>query len=301
MSNSLKFNYVDIETKKIREYLRNNLKLSGRLIKSSARDGRIMVNGKRVNLRYMLKVNDVIEIAITKDESQNIEPEKMNIKVVYEDEDLIVVNKEPYMVVHPTKSHQSGTLSNGLLYYFREKGEKCIVRLVSRLDRDTSGLIIIAKNQFSHMALARDMQKDNFKKEYIAIVHGVIEKDEETIDEPIYRSEEGSMKRVVDSRGQKSVTHYKVLKRFKNSSLVHLKLETGRTHQIRVHLNYLKHPLFGDVLYGENYEDSNYIKRQALHAYKLTFPHPRTGQLLKLHCELPEDMERLLNILKNKS
>lgn len=284
---------------KLREYLRMVQKLSGRLIRGAALEGRITVNGNRAKLNYVLRPGDEVAFDVVKEESQNIDPEKMDIEVVYEDSDLIVVNKKPGMVVHPTKSYQSGTLANGLIYYFKEKGENCIVRLVSRLDMDTSGLIIIAKNQFSHMALARDMNKDTFEKSYLAIVHGNMSEKMGTIDLPIYRPTDDSIKRVVDERGQQSITHFKVVESFKDAELVKLTLETGRTHQIRVHLTHLGHPLYGDILYGIE-GDKEYISRQALHAYKLKFPHPRTGKTIELEVGLPDDMLELIEKI-NKS
>lgn len=278
---------------KLREYLRSKAQLSGRLIKGAALSARIEVNSQRAKLNYVLKAGDVISFQVSKEESQNIEPEKMDIDVIYEDNDLIVVNKSPGMVVHPTRSYPSGTLANGLLYYFKQKNEKCIVRLVSRLDMDTSGLIIIAKNQFSHMALARDMQRNDFIKSYLAVIHGNLKEKSGTIDEPIYRTTDDSIQRVVDERGQKSITHFSVVESYESADLVRLTLETGRTHQIRVHLSYLGHPIYGDSLYGET-DDKAFIKRQALHAYKLSFPHPRTGDILTLDSELPIDMEELI-------
>ena len=194
-------------------------------------------------------------------------------------------------MVHPTRGYPFGTLANGVLYYFKEKGENCIVRLVSRLDRDTSGLIIIAKNQFSHMALARDMhgndvlksdlkkqsqQNKTFEKSYMAVVHGNMENKSGTIDLPIGNPNEDSAKREVWEDGQRSITHYEVIESFKNGDLLKVTLETGRTHQIRVHLSHIGHPLYGDSLYGTC--ESEYIDRQALHAYKLIIPHPRTGE-----------------------
>lgn len=283
---------------KLREYLKSKQKLSSRLIKGAAIEGRITVNDKITKLNYVIKHNDEIGFNVVKEESQNIDPEKMDIEVVYEDSDIIVVNKRPGIVVHPTKSYPSGTLANGLLYYFKEKGENCIVRLVSRLDMDTSGLIIIAKNQFSHMALARDMSNENFEKSYLAIVHGNIKEKQGIINLPIYRTGGDTIKRVVDERGQESITHYKVVESFNKGDLVQLTLETGRTHQIRVHLTHLGHPLYGDSLYGLE-DDSNYIERQALHAYKLKFPHPRTGDILELETDIPEDMKELLDKIKS--
>lgn len=283
---------------KLREYLKSKQKLSSRLIKGAAIEGRITVNEKITKLNYVVKHNDEIGFNVVKEESQNIDPEKMDIKVVYEDSDIIVVNKRPGIVVHPTKSYPNGTLANGLLYHFKEKGENCIVRLVSRLDMDTSGLIIIAKNQFSHMALARDMSNENFEKSYLAIVHGNMKEKQGTINLPIYRTGGDTIKRVVDERGQESVTHFKVVESFNKGDLVELTLETGRTHQIRVHLTHLGHPLYGDSLYGTE-DDSDYIERQALHAYKLKFPHPRTGDILSLETDIPEDMKELLDKIKS--
>ncbi|MFL0267805.1 RluA family pseudouridine synthase [Candidatus Clostridium radicumherbarum] len=294
MNNDLIYKITDSEKDmKLREYLRKTAKLSGRLIKGAAIDGRIRVNDIVTKLNYVLKTGDTISFQVEKNESQNIEPEKIDLDIRYEDEDLIIVNKMPGMVVHPTRSYPSGTLANGLLYYFKEKGENCIVRLVSRLDMDTSGLIIIAKNQFSHMSLARDMQSENFKKSYLAVVHGNLKDKEGTIDLPIYRTGDDSIKRIVDDRGQKSITHFKVIESYKDSELLELTLETGRTHQIRVHLSYLGHPIYGDNLYGID-EDKALITRQALHAYKISVPHPRTGEILTLESELPKDIKELI-------
>jgi 23S rRNA pseudouridine1911/1915/1917 synthase len=302
-----KLTYVvgeNINEVKLRDYLKFTENLSSRFIKSSGISGKISVNNKVAKLNHRINSNDKIEIDMKKDEHQNIEPEKMELEVVYEDIDLIVINKRPGMVVHPTRGYPLGTLANGVLYYFKEKGEKCIVRLVSRLDMDTSGLIIIAKNQFSHMALARDMQdKDlqgkTFEKSYMAIVHGNMKNKSGTIDLPIGKPDEESIKREVCEDGQRSITHYEVIRSFKNGDLVKVTLETGRTHQIRVHLSHIGHPIYGDSLYGTS--ESHYIDRQALHAYKLIIPHPRTGEELILMTDLPDDMKDLELKLKAES
>ncbi|MBD7914780.1 RluA family pseudouridine synthase [Clostridium sp. Sa3CUN1] len=284
--------------RKIREYLKEELGLSSRLIRSASVDKRIFVNNKAVKMNYILNANDNILIDLMKDETQNIDPENIPIDVVYEDEDIIVVNKGPNMVVHPTKRHQSGTLANALMYYFKESNQKCIVRLVSRLDMDTSGLIIIGKNQYAHMELSKEMTLNNIEKRYLAVVHGHMENAEGTIDLPIYRpEEEGTIRRVVDERGQRSITHYKVVERYKDSDLVECLLETGRTHQIRVHLSHLGHPIWGDTLYGKK-DDNIVIKRQALHAYGLDFKSPRTKKELSLRAKLPNDIENLIESLK---
>ncbi len=284
--------------RKVREYLKEELGLSSRLIRSASVDKRIFVNNKAVKMNYILKGNDNILINLMKDETQNIDPEDIPIDIVYEDEDIIVVNKGPNMVVHPTKRHQSGTLANALMYYFKESNQKCIVRLVSRLDMDTSGLIIIAKNQYAHMELSKEMTLNNVEKRYLAVVHGHMESIEGTIDLPIYRpEEEGTIRRVIDDRGQRSITHYKVIERYKDSDLIECLLETGRTHQIRVHLSHLGHPIWGDTLYG-NEEDNTIIKRQALHAYGLDFKSPRTKKSLSLRANLPDDIDNLINEIK---
>ncbi|MDP4143884.1 MAG: RluA family pseudouridine synthase [Bacillota bacterium] len=302
MKNELIFDIEkELDGTKIREYLRKK-EFSTRFIRSAAGDKRIRVNGKIAKLSYVLREADKLQIQVSKVEDQNIEPEKIDIEVVYEDEDVIVINKPPGIVVHPTKSYPSGTLANGILYYFREKGENCIVRLVSRLDMDTSGLILVAKNQFSHMSLARDMQSETFKKGYLAITHNNSEnhgfkESSGTIDLPIYRPGDGEIIRVIDDRGQRSITHYEVLETYEEGQLLKLMLETGRTHQIRVHLSYLGHPIYGDALYGK--EEQQYIKRQALHAYMLHFPHPRTREVVKLETDLPQDMKVLITNLKD--
>ncbi|MBU5483549.1 RluA family pseudouridine synthase [Clostridium sp. MSJ-11] len=298
MSSKLNFLFEKDEEMPLKEYLKFHLKLSSRLIRGAIREDRIRVNGEIVKLSYKLKNGDSIDISIQKDEEQNIEPEKIDLDIVYEDEDIIVINKTYGMVVHPTKSYPNGTLANGLLYYFKSSGQNCIVRLVSRLDMDTSGLILVAKNQFAHMALARDMGEDSFKKWYLAVAHNKFTEKEGTINLPIYRTGGESIKRIVDHRGQESITHYKVIEEYTAGSLVQVLLETGRTHQIRVHLSRLGNPLYGDSLYGEEYDDDLLINRQALHAYKLSFPHPRTGEVISLECGLPEDIKKLIEELK---
>ena len=288
------------EGTKIREYLKTELGLSTRLIRSASINKKIFVNGQVVKMNRVLTPGETIKIDLEKDESQDIAPEKMDIDIVYEDEDILVVNKKPFMVVHPTKSYQSGTLANGIINYFMESNQNCIVRLVSRLDMNTSGLIIIAKNQFSHGMLSKEMSENKVEKRYLAIVHGIMKEKHGTIDQPIYKPEgiENGTRRIVDERGQRSITHYKVVEEFNEASLVECKLETGRTHQIRVHLNHLGHPIYGDTLYGYGEEEEALIKRQALHAYGLNFKSPRTGEELELRAELPEDMKELINKLK---
>lgn len=284
------------EGSKLREFLKFKCNFSSRFCRVSAYGKNIFVNGNVVKLSYILKDQDIVEIKLNKEESQNIEPEPIDLDIVYEDQDIIVINKPPFIVVHPTKSHPNNTVANGLIHYFKEKGENCIVRLVNRLDMNTSGLLIVAKNQFSHMALQRDMNEETFKKQYLAISHGIFKEKKGTIDLPILNDENNGIKRTIDEKGQKSITHYEVVEEFNDSQLVKLTLETGRTHQIRIHLSHLGHPIFGDILYGT--EDKEYIKRQALHAYKLQFPHPRDNRIIELESELPTDMKELIKKLE---
>ena len=283
----------------IRDFLKEELGLSSRLIRRASIEKNIFVNDEAVRMRKTVHNGDVIKVNLNRQESQDIVPENMDLDIVYEDTEILVVNKPPFIVVHPTKSYQSGTLSNGIIYYFQSTNQNCIVRLVSRLDMNTSGLIIIAKNQFAHMAISKEMQNNNVEKRYLAVVHGHLENEEGTIDAPIYREEEGerpSLKRVVDERGQRSITHYKLVQRLKDADLVECKLETGRTHQIRVHLSYIGNPIFGDTLYGEC-DDTSLISRQALHAYSLKFKSPRTMEELSLISDLPQDIKDLIKKL----
>ncbi len=286
---------------KLRDYLKREMGISTRLIRSASIQKRIFVNDVAVKMNKTVKKGDIIKINLEKEESQNIEPEKMEIHIVYEDEDILVVNKKPFMVVHPTKTYQSGTLANGVINYFKESGQNSIVRLVSRLDMNTSGLIIIAKNQYSHGMLSKAMSENKVEKRYLAITHGIFKEKQGTIDLPIYRPEgiENGTRRIVDERGQRSITHYKVINEFSDSSLVECRLETGRTHQIRVHLSHLGHPIYGDVLYGHGDNEQDLIERQALHAFALKFKSPRTEKELYLKTELPDDMKELILKLKN--
>ena len=289
-----------VEGTKLREYLKREMGISTRLIRSASIQKRIFINNEVVKMNRVIKNGEIIKIDLEKEESQNIAPEKIDIDIVYEDEDILVVNKKPFMVVHPTKTYQSGTLANGVINYFMESNQNCIVRLVSRLDMNTSGLIIIAKNQFSHGMLSKAMSENKVEKRYLAIVHGIFKEKQGTIDKPIYRPEgiENGTRRVVDERGQRSITHYKVVEEFSDSSLVECKLETGRTHQIRVHLSYLGHPIYGDVLYGDGDNEGDLIVRQALHAYGLDFKSQRTEKELSLRADLPDDMKELIDKLK---
>ena len=207
-----------------------------------------------------------------------------------------MVNKPPFMVVHPTKSHYDKTVANGVTDYIIKKDEKVKVRFVNRLDMNTSGLVIVAKNAYAHHVLSKDMSDDKVVKKYITVVKGIVKDDEGTINKPIYRPTEDSIKRIVDEKGQPSVTHYKVLERLNDATVLEVKLETGRTHQIRVHMNYIGHGIIGDELYG--HVDESLIDRQALHAYSLEFMQPRTKECLEFKANIPEDMKKLIEKLR---
>lgn len=288
---------------KIREFLKEKMELSSRLIRKSALEKKILVNDEWVKMNFKIKKGDNIKVILNRKETQDISPEDIDVEVVYEDSNLLVVNKKPFMVVHPTKSYQSGTLANGVMNHFKNTNQECIVRLANRLDMNTSGLVIIAKNQFAHMFLSNEMQKNEVTKKYLTVVHGHLEEKAGTVDAPIYRvpgEAEGvfEIKRVIDEKGQRSITHYKVVESLKDADLVECTLETGRTHQIRVHMAHLGHPIYGDFLYGDGDNEKDFIERQALHAYSLEFVEPQERRLLSLKVELPEDIKELIEKLK---
>ena len=294
----LKFKIIDeVESLKIRDYLKYEQGLSSRFIKQAAIERRVLVNGNSVKLNYYLKKDDEIKIKIDRaNETQNIDPIFMELDIVYEDESILVVNKPPFIVVHPSKSHGI-SLANGLMYHFKESKSDTIVRIVNRLDMNTSGLLVIAKNQYSHMFLSNLIRDNIFKKQYLAIVHGNLSETEGIVEKNIYRSTEDSIKRVVhDTEGQYAKTIYKVIERYENSDLVKVLIETGRTHQIRVHMNYLGHPIIGDDLYGFK---TNGVERQLLHANKISFVHPYTKENLTFEASAPDDMINYINKQNN--
>ena len=272
---------------KIKNYLKEEMELSSRFVRKAALEKRIKINGRVIMLDYILREGDKISILLLSEETQNILPEDIPLDIVFEDDAMLIVNKEPYMVVHPTKTHEGKTLSNAVMFHYLKSGEGTIVRLVSRLDMNTSGLIILAKNQFVHSTFSKEMQGDNVNKYYIAIVKGDFPEETNLINLPIYKAEAGAFCRVVDERGQESLTKVKVIERNNGYSLLLLKLLTGRTHQIRVHLSHLGYPIIGDELYGGEME---VINRQALHAMYLNFKHPVTGKEMEVYAKPPEDI-----------
>ncbi|AUS96181.1 RNA pseudouridine synthase [Clostridium thermosuccinogenes] len=302
----LKLKYiVDSQSsgKTVKYILKNKLELSERLIKRLKYSGNIFCNSTPVFVNATVNPGDIVEASVDFTEEENdIAPEKMDLDIVFEDDGMIVINKRPNTVVHPTSYHQSGTIANGIVYYMKQKGMSKKVRPVSRLDRDTSGLIIFAKNEFIQESLVRQMASGSFIKKYIGIVHGSVKEETGTINLPIARMPGSIMQRHVSPDGAPSVTHYKVIERLSNATCLEFRLETGRTHQIRVHCQAIGHPLIGDSLYpgtGSNaYENQPLIERQALHSHTVRFVHPVDKTEMHLTAPLPEDMSKLLEILR---
>ncbi|ENY8308937.1 RluA family pseudouridine synthase [Clostridioides difficile] len=287
--------YTNEEEMTLKEVLLAKLNFSVRSLSKMKREKSVLVNG--VYKKPSLKVysGDLIEVKID-EEKANFEPQDLNLQIIYDDFDIIMVNKPPFMVVHPTKSYYDKTIANGISYYIDNQKENVKIRFVNRLDMNTSGLVIVAKNAYAHHTLSTAMSENKVEKKYITVVDGIIKENEGTIDEPIYRPTEDSIKRIIDERGQSSVTHYKVIERLENATVLEVSLETGRTHQIRVHMAHIGHGIIGDELYG--YVDEELINRQALHAYKLEFEQPRTKEKLKFKADIPEDMKELISKLR---
>lgn len=284
----------DYNGKNIKMLLKQYYKMSSSLISALKRcDDGIIVNGERRYVTYILKENDIVEITITEGASEGIVPLKMDIDIIYEDEDIIIVNKPPYLPTHPSMGHYENTLANGLMYYFRN--EERTFRAVNRLDKDTSGLMAVAKNGYIHARLCDELRAKNIKRKYTAIVCGDLKTDG-VIDAPIGRESESVIKRCVCNEGQRAVTHYRVIKRYGDYTLIDLELETGRTHQIRVHMSHIGYPLLGDWLYGE--ENHNIFDRQALHSSYISLIHPVKNIKIEHTIELAEDMKRFLSSLK---
>ncbi|MGF1435772.1 RluA family pseudouridine synthase [Bacillus thuringiensis] len=263
------------------------------------KDDVVTVNGKAVKVNYKVKEEDEITVTIPEPEELDIQPEDLNLEIYYEDADVLVVNKPRGMVVHPAPGHTSGTLVNGLMHHCTDlSGINGVMRpgIVHRIDKDTSGLLMIAKNDMAHESLVNQLVAKTVTRRYKAIVHGVIPHDKGTIDAPIARDKKERQSMTVDENGKNAVTHFQVLDRFKDFTLVECRLETGRTHQIRVHMKYIGYPLAGDPKYGP--KKTLDMNGQALHAGILGFDHPRTGEYIQFEAPIPEVFEEALNILR---
>ena len=260
-------------------------------------DWNVTVNGQPVKPKYKLAVGDQVVVSPEAPQKIDLEPENIPLDIVYEDDDVLVVNKPQGMVVHPAPGHPNHTLVNALLYHSPLSTINGEFRpgIVHRIDKDTSGLLMVAKNDMAHRSLAAQLKAKTNQREYVALVHGVIKQEAGTIDAPIGRSRKDRKKQAIVSDGRHAVTHFKVLKRYRHYTLVSCRLETGRTHQIRVHMKSIGHPLAGDPLYGPRKTLPG--KGQYLHARELGFKHPRTGKQLLFTAPLPDYFQRMLDHL----
>jgi len=262
----------------------------------------VTVNGKCRKSNYKLKLAESVALDIPEAVELNIKAEEIPLDVLYEDGDVIVINKPQDMVVHPAPGNYSGTLVNALLNHCKDlSGINGVIRpgIVHRIDKDTSGALIVAKNDNSHNALAKQFKEHTITRSYLAIVEGIIKTDEGTIDQPIGRHPKDRIKMGVVESGKKAVTHYKVIERFTSHTLVECNLETGRTHQIRVHMAKIGHPLVGDLIYGYKKQSFN-LKGQVLHAKRLGFIHPSTNKYMEFDSPLPAYFEKLISKLRKE-
>lgn len=286
----LKYIVKENKYQSINQILKQKFKISARLQHKLITSKQIFLNGNQADSRIAPQINDVITVNLDfNEESENIIPTPIPLNIIYEDEALLILDKPAGIAVHPSISHYTDSLANGVKYYFDTIGLKRKIRPVNRLDLNTSGLIVFAKNEYVQECLIQQMQTNEFKKEYLAIVHGIFEKAQGTITLPIARKENSIIERCISENGQEAITHYEVLKTSNDLSLAHCTLQTGRTHQIRVHMSAIGHPLVGDTLYGPNFSDS--ITRQALHSYKISFIHPISHQIVSFTSELPDDIK----------
>lgn len=282
-----------MEDWKVERVLRQGLGVSRTLLRSAKRRMAIYLNGQPVRANVTVKSGEVLELYLEKQETDII-PQQMALQILYEDDYLLAVNKPSGMLVHPLTCEATGTLANGILHHWQQQGFVGRFRPIHRLDRNTSGLVLVAKNAYVHQQLQLQMHQGLFKRRYLAIVEGQIEPPVGTICAPISLAEGSFIKRAVTPEGQSAISHYRTLRRLMSGCLVAVQLETGRTHQVRVHMAYLGHPLYGDSLYGG---DLNKIDRQALHCAYLAFQHPVNKNAIKLVCPLPEDMIDLMREL----
>ena len=297
---------IDVEnlekSERIDKYLSSKLddNFSRAKIQKLIDDELILVNDKVVKSSYKVSNGDVILIT-DKEDDMSIKPEKMDIDIIYEDDDVMVINKKSGVVVHPAPGNYSGTLVNGLMYLSKDlsyvNGE-FRPGIVHRIDKDTSGLLIVAKNDKAHRILAEELKEKKIKRKYIALVSGVINHDVGEIDAPIGRDPSDRKKMCVTSVNSKdAITHFRVLERYKNASLIECELETGRTHQIRVHMKYINHPVINDPVYGKNNHGEF---GQLLHAKEITFTHPTTKEVMTFSCEVPEEFNKILEEYKEE-
>lgn len=296
-----KFKYIVTEEDHglpVKKLVRTKFTFSSRLMTKLKKQNLIFLNGEPVQGWITPEPGDIISVKLPEEKSE-FPAEDIPIDPVYEDDDLMIINKQPGVTVHPTKGHPVHTLANGLMKYMEDTDQAFKIRFINRLDMNTSGLIAVGKNSHAQDDFIKQMQANTTRKRYIAIVNGIVEEDDFTINLPIGRPDPDDVRRYVTEDGYPSVTHVHVLERFPKEpgyTMVELLLETGRTHQIRVHMTHLGHPLVGDELYGG--ENPALICRQALHSYSLSFAHPVTGEPITVKAPLPEDMKNLIQKLR---
>ncbi|MCQ2011535.1 MAG: RluA family pseudouridine synthase [Sporolactobacillus sp.] len=278
----------------MRDYLKKEIKVSRRALSAiKYKGGKLLVDGEERSVRHVLQKGEKLTIVFPPEmPSEFLSDESMPLDIVYEDDVVLIVNKPAGIPVIPSHQYPSGTLANGLLRYFKEENLASTVHIINRLDRNTSGLMLVAKHRFSHERFFKMQKKKEIHRRYLACVEGTVHQDQGVIDAPIGRRAGSAIERMVDwQNGRRSITHYKVLERYSNWTLVAVRLQTGRTHQIRVHFASIGHPLLGDDLYGGTLER---IERQALHSFEVSFIHPFTGEPIHLHKQCPDDMQTLL-------
>jgi len=283
--------YIDKHGDKIKKVLSEKLYFSNRLMRKLEDSGNIYLNDKKAKLDKNTYIDDILRVDF-EDEENIYKGNNIDLDILYEDEDILALNKPAYILVHPSKEERKDTLANGVVTYFKSKDIKRKIRFVNRLDMNTSGVVLLAKNSYGQSRLMREMKKNKVTKKYLAIVEGYFEKEAGEISKSIGLASGENIKRNVMDSGDFCKTKYKVVEELKNNlSLVEVELETGRTHQIRVHMAYLNHPVVGDELYGET---SKLIDRQALHCLEMIFESTRSKKIVSVKAPLPEDLEKIL-------
>lgn len=301
MDKSIIFNIED-NVERLDKYLAENTQMTRSRIKNAIIDGQVLVDGQAAKPSTSLKKGAVISVSINEPVAVPIEAEDISVDIIYQDKDIAVINKQQGLVVHPAPGNYTGTLVNALLFSLKDlSGINGQIRpgIVHRIDKDTSGLLVVAKNDKAHISLAKQIAKKQAKRIYTAIVHGNLKEDEITIDKPIGRSPKDRKKMAVDYSGRQAVTIIRVMERFGDFTLVEAELKTGRTHQIRVHLASINRPVAGDQVYGPK-KTKLHDTGQLLHASKLELTHPETGQKMSFSAPLPDYFEKILNGLRSR-